>query len=235
MADEPRIVSTAEHYDLLIDEGNDPYRDAPLMQEYMSRWDGPLFFEALGSTEGKDVLEIGVGTGRLARRVLDMGCRAFAGLDISAKTVKRARENLKAYPNICLMLGDIEEFRFCERFDVAYSVLTFMHIERKRVALANIVEALHPHGILVLSLSNEGECLDFGSHKVRLYPAPVEDYVAWLTELGCRVDQPIDLVDRAYATDSPRRGDEGEGNRAADCSRSETKVATLVRAEKIHP
>ncbi|MGB4716346.1 MAG: class I SAM-dependent methyltransferase, partial [Bacillota bacterium] len=105
------------------------------------------------------MLEIGVGTGRLARRVLDMGCRTFTGLDTSAKTLERARENLAAYPNVRLVLGDVEEFRFCERFDVAYSVLTFMHIERKRAALANIVEALYPHGILVLSLSNEGECL----------------------------------------------------------------------------
>jgi len=187
MTREPRFVSVVEHYDLLIDEGNDPFWDHPLMQAYMSRWDGPLFFEALGSTEGNDVLEIGVGTGRLARRVLDMGCRTFTGLDTSAKTLERARENLAAYPNVRLVLGDVEEFRFCERFDVAYSVLTFMHIERKRAALANIVEALRPHGILVLSLSNERECLDFGSRRVRLYTAPVEDYIAWLTELGCRL------------------------------------------------
>ncbi|WP_461368596.1 class I SAM-dependent methyltransferase, partial [Candidatus Darwinibacter acetoxidans] len=46
------------------------------------------------------MLEIGVGTGRLARRVLDMGCRTFTGLDTSAKTLERARENLAAYPNV---------------------------------------------------------------------------------------------------------------------------------------
>lgn len=40
-----------------------------------------------------------------------------------------------------------------------------------------------------------GVWLDFGSRRVRLYPAPVEDYARWLTELGCRVDRPVDLME----------------------------------------
>ena len=31
------------HYDLLIDEGQDPVCDPPLLQEYMNKWDGELF------------------------------------------------------------------------------------------------------------------------------------------------------------------------------------------------
>lgn len=28
------------HYDALIDEGNDPFRDPKPLKEYMDRWDG---------------------------------------------------------------------------------------------------------------------------------------------------------------------------------------------------
>lgn len=229
MAGEPRIVSAAEHYDLLIEEGNDPFRDGPLLQQYMSRWDGPQFFSALGSVERKDVLEVGVGTGRLARRVLDAGCRTFTGLDISAKTVERAKENLSGYANVRIVLGNIEDYQFSDCFDVAYSVLTFMHVERKKQALANIVNALHPYGVLVLSLSSEGEWLDFGSRRVKLHNAPVEDYIGWLIELGCRVDPPVDLIDRACWT----QGSCGASNESSHGCQRVVKVATLLRAQRL--
>ena len=54
------------HYDLLIAEGNDPVHDPPALKEYMDRWDGSAFLEALQLSTEKTVLEIGVGTGRLA-------------------------------------------------------------------------------------------------------------------------------------------------------------------------
>lgn len=226
MVDEPRVVSVVEHYDLLIEEGNDPFRDGPLLQRYMSRWDGPPFFGALGSVEGRDVFEIGVGTGRLARQVLDLGCRTFTGIDVSARTLDRAAENLCQYENLRLVLGDIEDYQFFECFDVAYSVLTFMHIERKRVALANIVGSLRPHGVLVLSISGEGEWLDFGSRRLRLHNAPIEDYIGWLTELGCHVDEPIDLVD-GFA--SPNCGC-GDGGRAVAADGARSAVGDLAAA-----
>ena len=57
------------HYDLLISENNDPFRDPPVLQEYMEQWDGDLFIEALELDKNKNVLEIGIGTGRLAVKV----------------------------------------------------------------------------------------------------------------------------------------------------------------------
>ena len=62
-------MDVINHYDLLIDEGNDPFRDPPVLQEYMSRWDGERFIEALELTGNKRVLEVGIGTGRLAGKV----------------------------------------------------------------------------------------------------------------------------------------------------------------------
>ena len=31
------------HYDLLIEENNDPFRDPPALRQYMESWDGQIF------------------------------------------------------------------------------------------------------------------------------------------------------------------------------------------------
>lgn len=77
------------HYDLLIDENNDPVHDPEPLHQYMDQWDGPTFLDLLDLTKEKNVLEIGVGTGRLAVRTALL-CGAFCGIDISPKTIQRA-------------------------------------------------------------------------------------------------------------------------------------------------
>ena len=56
------------HYDLLLAEGQDPVRDPAPLRAYMDKWDGKPFLDALQLSPEKTVLEIGVGTGRLAVR-----------------------------------------------------------------------------------------------------------------------------------------------------------------------
>ncbi|MBR2905201.1 MAG: hypothetical protein IKC08_04815, partial [Lentisphaeria bacterium] len=43
----------AFHYDELVREDNDPFRDEPEMKEYMAEWDGREFFTLLALT-GKE-------------------------------------------------------------------------------------------------------------------------------------------------------------------------------------
>ena len=47
----------ARHYDLLIDEGNDPVLDPPALAAYMDGWDGGLFIDALCLDGTQDVLD----------------------------------------------------------------------------------------------------------------------------------------------------------------------------------
>ncbi|MDE6111645.1 MAG: class I SAM-dependent methyltransferase, partial [Eubacterium sp.] len=56
----------AKHYDLLIEENNDPVHDPEPLRIYMDKWDGQKFIDNLELNKNKTVLEIGVGTGRLA-------------------------------------------------------------------------------------------------------------------------------------------------------------------------
>jgi SAM-dependent methyltransferase len=189
------IVSVLEHYEALIDEDNDPMRGPRIQLEYMARWDGHVFFDALGPVTGKRVLEVGVGTGRVAKSVLEQRPAHFTGIDISAKTIARAEENLAVYPCIELLVEDVLTFRRTAAYDAAYSVLTFIHIENKRTALTNMVDSLVPGGRIVLSVSDEGEWLDFGSRRLRMYPALPENFVVTLRALDCKVEAPMPVVD----------------------------------------
>lgn len=193
-----KIVSTLEHYELLIDEGNDPLQDPPLLQDHMNKWDGPIFFDAL-KAENKIVLEVGVGTGRIAKSVLHAECQSLVGIDISAKTLDRARSNLSTFSNIDLELADINEFVRPNTFDLAYSVLTFLHIEDKETALSNIYKSLKNNGLFVLSVSKDDEWFDYGDRRIKLYPMELDEYVHLFQSVGFQI-QSIQETEGKYAT-----------------------------------
>ena len=60
------------HYDLLIEENNDPFRDPPALRQHMESWDGQMFLYLMELDSSKTVLEIGVGTGRISEKTT--GC-----------------------------------------------------------------------------------------------------------------------------------------------------------------
>lgn len=157
------------HYDSLIGENDDPTRDPPLLREYMDQWDGEPFIRALALSPDKKVLEIGVGTGRLALRTALL-CGQFTGIDLSPKTIERAEKNLALF-HPRLICADFLTFPFYETFDVIYLSLTFFHIRKKKRALKKIFALLSPGGNFVLSVEkDQRKRLICGNRKLRLYP-----------------------------------------------------------------
>lgn len=168
-------VSAAAHYDALVIEGNDPVYDPEPLRAYMQKWDGSVFMERLALNGTQRVLEVGVGTGRLAVRVAPH-CRSFVGVDLSSRTIARARENLAAFSNVRLIEADFLSQAFEGTFDVIFSSLTFMHICEKEAAFRKVYALLAPGGRFVLSIDkNQSEWLECGQRRVRLFPdAPKE-------------------------------------------------------------
>lgn len=72
------------HYDRLIEENNDSFRDPQPLREYMDKWDGEEFIRSLNLSKSKTVLEIGIGTGRLAVKAAPY-CLKLSGIDISSR------------------------------------------------------------------------------------------------------------------------------------------------------
>ena len=186
-----------EHYDLLIDEDNDPVHDPKPLQEYMNKWDGPAFIEQMQLNNNKSVLEIGVGTGRLAVRVAPL-CGAFYGVDISSKTIERAVENLAGFENVSLTCADFLTYGFDRTFDLVYSSLTFMHIEDKQRAVNRIAELMNPAGRFVLSIDkNPSEFIDTGIRKVKIYPDTAEIITGCIKNAGLSL---LKQFDTEFAT-----------------------------------
>ncbi len=70
---------------------NDPVHDSMPLQDYMDKWAGKSFIDKMELDKDKLVLEIDVGTGRLAVCVASL-CDKFYGVDISPKTIERSKK-----------------------------------------------------------------------------------------------------------------------------------------------
>lgn len=180
------------HYDKLIEENNDPFRDPPALREYMDKWDGKTFINMLELDKTKSCLEIGVGTGRLAAITSPL-CDEFFGIDISPKSAERAVENLKEYKNIRIICADFLEYDFCRKFDVIYSSLTFMHFEDKAYVFSKVKSLLAQNGRFVLSTDkNCSECIDAGFSKIKVFPDNHENTVALAANAGFKLQKHLE-------------------------------------------
>ena len=163
----------AFHYDELVREDNDPFRDPPEMKEYMEKWDGKEFFSLLALSGEEKVLEIGCGTGRLAAAVL-ASCREYTGIDLSPVSIVRARENLVSVPGTphrTLLCGKFPDCFIPGRYDRIFSSLTFLHIEDKAAAMTKLASLLLPEGKIVLSLDKtRKEDIDYIDRTIPVFP-----------------------------------------------------------------
>ena len=191
------IKQVIEHYDSLIEENNDPVRDPKPLREYMNKWDGERFVDKMELNEIKSVLEIGVGTGRLAIKVAPL-CKKFTGIDISPKTISRARENLSSCSNVYLICDDFLSYCFEDKFDIIYSSLTFMHIEDKLSAIRKVAELLNCDGLFVLSIEkNQNSFIDMGTRKIKIYPDTPENTINFIRAAGLHLTDKFE-TEHAY-------------------------------------
>lgn len=195
--DECKFVSVSEHYDRLIDEENDPVYDPRPLQEFMNKSDGQYFIDSLNLARSKDVLEIGVGTGRLAVRVAG-NCNRFCGIDISEKTVIRAKSNLKDFDNISVVWGDFLEYSFQETYDIIYSSMVFWHIRDKAKAISKIASLLRKDGRFILSIDKcQPEVTDYVSRKVKMFPDDKEKILEDIRKTNLSVKH-IEEIENAF-------------------------------------
>lgn len=186
-----KTTDIAKHYDILIDEGQDPVHDPEQLKKYMDKWDGQSFIDKMELDKTKSVLEIGVGTGRIAVKVAPL-CKEFTGIDISEKTIKQAKKNIKMgmFRKPELICADFLGYNFSKKFDLIYSSLTFLHIKEKQKAFDIVRGLLNDNGRFVLSIDkNQDEILDIGTSKIRVYPDNPDDIKLYAKNSGLELTE----------------------------------------------
>ncbi|TSB48162.1 class I SAM-dependent DNA methyltransferase [Alkalicoccobacillus porphyridii] len=96
------------------------------------------------------VLEFGVGTGNLTKKLLDKGLNV-TGVEPSSKMIKKAKSKLPA--NFRLLKGDFMQFPSVGHVDTIVSTYAFHHLtdKEKAVALQTYAELLPLNGKLVFA------------------------------------------------------------------------------------
>ena len=177
-------LNVSEHYDWLIEQGDDPVFDNEDLKAYMNKWDGQQFIDELNLNKNKTILEIGVGTGRIAIKTAPL-CKQFYGIDISQKTSAKAIENLKKFDNCSVISDYFLTYNFSTKFDVIYSSLTFMHIIEKEYAIKKVFDLLNVGGRFVLSIDkNNSNYIDMGDRKLEIFPDDFKETKNYILSAG---------------------------------------------------
>jgi SAM-dependent methyltransferase len=118
------------------------------------------FYLDVAEEIGAPVLEIGVGTGRIAIPLADEGFKVV-GIDNSAEMIRLAQENLKDIPkefaqNLILFQQDMKELELNQKFPLCIIPFrAFLHNltqEDQLATLERIYQHLEPGGILTFDL-----------------------------------------------------------------------------------
>jgi len=103
-----------------------------------------------------NILEIGVGPGRISREVAEMDVNFF-GIDISKKMVNECRKNIKKLKSVKIFQHDASKklpFKD-ETFDVVYSIRVLKYVDNFDEVLSEINRTLKRNGILIFSIPNK--------------------------------------------------------------------------------
>ena len=118
-----------------------------------------LILDMLGNLNGKKVLDIGCGTGRIGAHVAAHNPKAdVIGVDTSKSMLKIAKNKAKKMKlkNIVFKEGDIYNLKLPRGyFDVITFIRVIWHLEHPEIALNHIKKLLKKDGILIVDFLNK--------------------------------------------------------------------------------
>jgi tRNA (cmo5U34)-methyltransferase len=142
------------------------------------------------ATEGVDVgamLELGIGTGETARRVLAVHPKArLTSIDSSAEMLERARSE---FPEADVSVARLEDALPEGPFDLVYSALAVHHLggPGKRDLFRRVAAVLRPGGVFVLAdviVPEDPEDQQTPIDEEYDLPDRLDDQLEWLREAG---------------------------------------------------
>jgi ubiquinone/menaquinone biosynthesis C-methylase UbiE len=140
-----KLHSSAEGYDLYAS-----CYDQDL--GYLDSFERTVLLQMFADLKGKQVLDVGCGTGRLVRDLRNSG--AFVtGVDISEKMVEACK---KKFPGMGVKLGEADELPFeDESFDVLVASFLIVHLKTLDKFFDEAMRVLKPGGTLFVTNINQ--------------------------------------------------------------------------------
>lgn len=159
---------------------------------------GDTLVELLKPKKGEKILDLGCGTGDLAKQLYD--CEAdMIGVDKSENMVTQAR---KKYPNIKFDICDATELCFHNEFDAVFSNATIHWIKKPQQALHCIFNSLKPGGRFIAEFGGKGNVqsitdeirkqfkrlnLEFKDEQFPWYFPSIGEYTSLMEKVGFKV------------------------------------------------
>ena len=113
---------------------------------------GDSLVELLAPKKGENILDLGCGTGDLAKKLFDYGANVI-GVDKSENMIAQAKGK---YPSIKFMVHNATELEFNSEFDVVFSNATLHWVKPPNVALNCINKSLKPGGRFIAEFGGKG-------------------------------------------------------------------------------
>jgi tRNA (cmo5U34)-methyltransferase len=173
-----------------------------LIPDYVRMLDALVAALPFERTRAVRVIDLGCGTGTVARAVLDAFPNAFVTcVDVAANMIAMAQSKLGHHARANYILGDFETFEFEGEYDAVLSSLALHHLltdEDKRHFYRRIYENLSPGGVFynadVVLASNEF-----------LQSVYLERWVAFMRREVCQAEIEAKWIPKYNAEDRPAR------------------------------
>jgi SAM-dependent methyltransferase len=116
-------------------------------EEQFRRWTSHL---APADWRGKWFLDVGCGAGRNSYWAMTYGAAGGKAIDIDARSLEAARENLAQCPGVTVESCSAYEIVERDVYDIAFSIGVIHHLEDPALALARMTQATKPGGKVLI-------------------------------------------------------------------------------------
>lgn len=119
----------------------------PEYEQQFLGWVSPLTPAAF---RGITILDVGCGMGRNLYWPLTYGARHVTGIDVDERTLAAARRTLAPFPNVTIRACSAYDLEEKNAYDLVYSIGVIHHLTHPREAVARMIKATKPGGIVLL-------------------------------------------------------------------------------------
>ena len=134
-------------------EGYDKYASVyDKKNDFLNQFEGEIILKMIRGIDGKKVLDVGCGTGRLIKKLLERNS-IVTGIDVSEEMLKIARKKFKSTE---FVEGDAEKLPFKdESFDIVTASFLIVHLKNLRKFFDEAYRILKPGGTFIVTNINQ--------------------------------------------------------------------------------